>query len=157
MNKIFALIIFIEITTGLYLFLSPNHQSLLTNQSTNIPTSYISISTSTEHYPVTASFEIYTNGLKRDFSASMYHGLSGSAYIEDKEPYNIVVTEPTTWQEFFNTLPFKLTKDCLTIGTGETFCSNDKRGLKFYLNDTEEGKLLELPIKDGDKVVIRYE
>lgn len=104
-----------------------------------------------------ARFAIYTNGLKRIFTASMYHNLSKNVYIEASDPSIVhVKKDGTTWMNFFMTLPFKLNKDCLTTGTNETFCMTKNATLKFYLNGVRNNNLLMEKIKDGDWVLISY-
>lgn len=107
-----------------------------------------------------ANFEIYTNGTKRDFSDSKYHNRSAEAYIEGSNPTVVVVKKTgITWQEFFDTLPgpFKISKDCLYTGTGQTFCSTATKKLTFTLNGQVAPDALSVPIKSEDKLVIRYE
>ncbi|MCH7951223.1 hypothetical protein IH980_00600 [Patescibacteria group bacterium] len=104
-----------------------------------------------------AGFAIFTNGLYRVFSAAKYHNLSPDVYIEAKNP-NIIQVKKSgiTWNDFFKTLPFKLTKECLTTGTGETFCTSGNQTLKFYLNGVETEDLLDREIQDGDRALITY-
>lgn len=105
---------------------------------------------------ITAEFTIITNNLTRNFSSSKYHNQSQEVYIESSSTSTVHVKKTgITWSDFFNTLPIKLTKDCLTTGDGEKLCS-DKGILKFYLNDDEEPNLLEKQINQGDKALIKY-
>lgn len=106
---------------------------------------------------ITAAFAIYTNGTFRIFTASMYHNLSGDVFIESANP-NIVHVKKrgTTWGDFFRTLPMKLTGDCLTTGTGQTFCSNETATLKFYINGEKVENFLNVEIKQNDKALISY-
>ncbi|HEX9817651.1 MAG TPA: hypothetical protein VGA89_02050 [Patescibacteria group bacterium] len=104
-----------------------------------------------------ASFIIFTNGTLRTFSTAMYHQRSEDVFLTAANPNLIQVKkEGVTWQEFFDTLPLKLTKDCLTTGTGQTFCSNDNQSLKFYLNGEFEPHLLEKVIAPGDQLLISF-
>lgn len=104
-----------------------------------------------------ARFAIYTNGLKRAFTNSMYHNLSKNVYIESSNPSIVHVKRlGVTWMGFFATLPFKLEKDCLTTGTKETFCTTPNATLKFYLNGVKNDNLLLEEIKDGDTALISY-
>lgn len=104
-----------------------------------------------------ARFAIYTNGLKRTFTASMYHNLSKDVYIEASDPTIVhVKKDGIRWMDFFLTLPFKLDKDCLTTGTNETFCATKNATLKFYLNGVRNDSLLFTPIKNGDIALISY-
>lgn len=104
-----------------------------------------------------AAFLIYTNGLKRSFAASMYHRRSPDAYLEASHPTIISVKKRgVTWDTFFKTLPFRLTRACLTTGTGDTFCSGGEGELKFYLNGVRVDDLLDRQIHDGDRALISY-
>jgi hypothetical protein len=104
-----------------------------------------------------ASFAIFTHGTFRVFTAAMYHNLSPDVFIEDSNPNIIHVKKlGLTWDDFFRTLPFKLTKDCLTTGTGQAFCSNSSGSLKFYLNSTQKPDALSQPINHGDQLLITY-
>ena len=104
-----------------------------------------------------ARFAIYTNGTKRIFTNSMYHNLSKNVYLEASDPSIVhVKKDGVTWMEFFATLPFKLSKDCLTTGTNETFCITKNATLKFYLNGVKNNNLLMEKIKDSDLALISY-
>lgn len=106
---------------------------------------------------ITASFTIKTGNITRSFKDEKYHKKSEDVYIESSDPTVIhVKKEGITWDNFFNTLPMKLTKDCLTTGDGETFCNNQDGTLKFYLNDLEEPDLLQKPIRENDKALIVF-
>lgn len=104
-----------------------------------------------------ASFAIFTNGTFRVFTASMYHNLSPDVYIEASNP-NIVKVKKAglTWNNFFSTLSFKLTSDCLTTGTKETFCTGNRGTLKFYLNGERNGVVLDQEIQNGDKLLVTF-
>lgn len=105
----------------------------------------------------TARFTIITNGLTRNFSAKMYHNLDEVVYLESSDPSVVhVKREGKTWGDFFATLPFKLSPNCLTTGTGETFCTNSTHSLKFILNDNIASGALDKIINPGDNLVVRY-
>jgi len=104
-----------------------------------------------------ASFAIFTNGTFRVFTATMYHNLSPDVFIEANNPHLIQIKKDgLTWNDFFSTLPLKLTRDCLTTGTGQTFCSGSKDTLKFYINATRYEDALNNKINQSDKLLITY-
>ena len=134
------------------------------NQQTNKNTPQESISRQTlETTPQSqmidkqASFAIFTNGTFRVFTASMYHNLSEYVFIQADNP-NIVHVKKAgvTWNDFFKTLPFKLTSECLTTGTKETFCTGTNGSLRFYLNGNQKQNVLEEEIKAGDQLVVTF-
>lgn len=161
MNKIVLIFLIIAGSLGgLYFFNKSASKSSL--QNSNIisvsPTSVVTLPpTQIQKVDYQAGFAIFTNGLFRIFTAVMYHNRSADVYIEAKNPNIIQVKKKdVTWGYFFDTLPFKLTKDCLTTGTKETFCTSDKAQLSFYLNGIKTDNLLDLEIKRGDRALITY-
>lgn len=127
----------------------PSPQAGISRQA---PTSYVR-----EEIDSRASFVIFTNGTFRIFTAPTYHNLSEDVFIQVSNP-NVIHVKKTgiTWSRFFATLPFKLTKDCLTTGTKQTFCTNETGALKFYLNGTRDDSALEKEIFDGDTLLVSY-
>ncbi|MDQ3008648.1 MAG: hypothetical protein M3Q81_03555 [bacterium] len=110
-----------------------------------------------ESLPYTARFEIFTRGTKRIFTQAMYHNLSPELYIEARDPQLINVQKSNlTWNDFFKTLPFSLTKDCLVTGTKQTFCTSDTEKLRFFLNDQEVPEALDDVIKADDTLRVTY-
>ena len=105
----------------------------------------------------TASFEIYTNGTKRVFTQSMYHNKSSEVFVENPDP-SIVYVKKTgiTWDNFFKTLPFSLSKECLITGTKQEFCNTDSQKLVFTINGQNSPNALDLEIKNGDELIVTY-
>lgn len=106
---------------------------------------------------IKAAFAIFTNGLFRVFTEEMYHNLSADVYIEASNP-NIVFVKKAdiTWDEFFKTLPFTLSKDCLMTGTGQTFCTKGEQVLRFYLNREINPHALDQVIREGDQLLVSF-
>lgn len=106
----------------------------------------------------TASFEIYTNGTKRVFTQPMYHEQSSAVYIQAADPSIIFIAEEdVTWNDFFSTLPFSVSHDCLVTGTGQSFCTGEGGILSFYLNDVLVDDVLGNVIEPYQKLVIKFE
>jgi len=110
-----------------------------------------------ENTNITASFTIITGSITRSFTNPKYHNQSPDVYIQADNP-SIVYAKKTgiTWDDFFKTLPMKLSKDCLITGDGETLCDGKNGALKFYLNDLETPDLLDREIKQNDKILIKF-
>lgn len=124
-------------------------QTTVTQQSTPIPTEI--------PLPFTAHFAIYTNGTFRVFTAAMYHNLSDDVYITAENPNQIIVNKlRATWNDFFSSLPFSLTEDCLVTGTGQQFCDGQNGQLSFYLNGESVNNLLSRNIKPNDMLLVRF-
>lgn len=106
---------------------------------------------------IKASFTVITNNITRSFKAEKYHNQSPDVFIESSNPTIVHVTKSgITWDDFFKTLPMKLTKDCLTTGDGENFCSGKGAILKFYINNIETPDLLNEEIRDRDEALINF-
>ena len=106
-----------------------------------------------------ARFAIYTNGTKRIFTDPRYHNRSSDVFIEESDPSQIHVQKANvTWNDFFDSLPspMRVTKDCLTTGTGQVFCTENNMTLFFYLNDKNDPNALEKEIKNNDTLLISY-
>lgn len=129
----------------------------LKNNATMKPTFPIDDTNPISESMYKASFAIYTNGIKRDFSLPMYHNLSRNVYITSENP-NIILVENSqpTWDDFFATLPFSLTKTCLTTGTGETYCTGDLGKLRFFINGSENPDILDALINPFDRLLVSF-
>ena len=145
---IIPLIIIFLLFSGFILFNKPQSSKTLTLSPTPSPSEKVNIK---------ASFTIITGNITRSFKAEKYHNLSADVYIENSDPTIVHVKKSNiTWGDFFNTLPMKLTSDCLVTGDGETLCDGKDGNLRFYLNDVETPDLLEKHIKEGDKILIKF-
>lgn len=107
--------------------------------------------------PFTAKFAIYSNGFYRAFSLPMYHNLSKKAYITSPNTHVVRVDKPgITWDQFFKTLPFELSYECLVAGTGEQFCNDGTNSLKFYINGKRSTDILSKKIQKNDELLVSY-
>lgn len=140
-----------------YFFLNQQTNKNTPSQKENTSKQNLDITPQSQVVEKQASFTIFTNGTFRIFTASMYHNLSEDVYIEASNP-NIVKVKKAgiTWNNFFSTLPFKLTHDCLTTGTKETFCTGSDGALKFYLNGESSKNALDQEINNGDKLLVTF-
>lgn len=104
-----------------------------------------------------ASFAIFTNGTFRIFTDPKYHNLSPEVFLETPHVNVInVKKDGVTYQDFFNTLPMKLDKNCLITGTNQTFCTGEKNKLRFFINGEEDPNALEKVISEGDKLLVTF-
>lgn len=136
---------------------------LLSNNNNSEPTKTETMTSTTvpskiaEPTDFTASFEIYTLGTKRIFTQAMYHKQSPDVFIQNTDPSIVYIKKKgITWADFFATLPFSLTKDCLTTGTKQTFCTNEQQKLRFILNNKEIPDALDLEIQSQDHLRVIY-
>ena len=149
MKKVLAFLVLIVAGVAAYLFMVGKMPTQMLSEIVATPTP--------QPVDYTASFEIYTYGTKRIFTAAMYHNLSGDVYIESSDPSIVRVKKAgVTWGDFFASLPMKLTRDFLTTRTGQTFCNSSGGTLGFFINDSPAPDALDQEIKQGDKLLVTY-
>lgn len=154
MKRLWFLIIVCVI--GLIIYLKQSQKYTLQTNIQSSPTPVLINTPTPANF--TASFEIYTLGTKRIFTDTKYHALSSDVYITAENPSVIYVKkEGVRWFDFFETLPMKLEKDCIVTGTMQTFCTNEKHKLKFYINGYEDPSALEKTINSFDNLKVVYE
>jgi len=149
-------ILIILILTSVLIILN---KSQTPKTSVKTPTPTLSIQEEKVNPPVggKASFSIVTGNITRSFKAEKYHNQSPDVYIDSVDSTIVhVKKKDITWNDFFKTLPMKLTKDCLITGDDETLCNGKNGTLKFYLNDVKTPNFLDRRIKDGDKALINF-
>lgn len=145
-------VVLITLTGAFFIFNNkPQPKEASVQKSTSLPTIV------DEKVDIKASFIIITGTITRSFKAEKYHNQSSEVYIQSDDPKVIHVKKAgITYDDFFKTLPMKLSKDCLVTGDGENLCSESSGTLKFFLNDIETPYLLEKEIKEGDKALIKF-
>lgn len=140
---------FIHSKALLIFFNKPQTQTLVSNPS---PTS-----TPAQEINIKAKFTIITGNITRSFTAEKYHNQSAEVFLTADNPTIINVKKTgITYDDFFKTLPMKLTSDCLTTGDGETLCNGKNGTLKFFLNDIDTPDLLNKEIKENDQILIKF-
>ncbi len=108
--------------------------------------------------PYKAKFEVITEGLVRDFGLPMYLLQDPNLYLEASDPSVVNVNVAgASWGDFFGSLPFSVTDECLITGDGEKLCSGEGKVLRFVLNGEEVENVLEMPINEGDELKVVWE
>ncbi len=74
------------------------------------------------------------------------------------EPFLVVHVhrEGTTWREFFHSLGFELTDQCLTTPEGDTYCTTETKRLSFIVNGVRGDGLAFQDITDIDRALISF-
>lgn len=114
-------------------------------------------------YHVHADFHIIVNDEQIDLSDDMYmttagQELSDSVHLHDNNgDVEHIHAEGLTFAEFLDSLGFTLTDACLTLDTGEEYCSGETEEVLLYVN----GELYTDPIstyvpEDEDRVLLYY-
>lgn len=109
-----------------------------------------------------ADFALYIRGERYDFSQPRFVSgeedeLSENVHIHDPRHHVVHVhREGTTWREFFASLGFELTDQCLTMPDGEQLCESDAERLSFVLNGVRLDSIAFVDITDIDRALISY-
>jgi hypothetical protein len=158
MKKPVIVTLVVILVSGSALFLNQTRSENTNNTTLQLsPTEVQKITPVDNKVDYKASFAIFTNGTFRIFSDQKYHNQSEDVLIQADNPNLIGIKKSgVTWDDFFRTLPFKLAKDCLTTGTGQTFCTNANGRLRFFINGREDANALDKIIGKGDKLLVTY-
>lgn len=130
-------------------------QQKLFSMTTTQPSPTSSVPPASSSTNFTAHFAIFTNGTFRIFTDPKYHNQSKEVFLTSDNPNKIHITKDgITWQQFFDTLPapMKVTRDCLTTGTGQEFCGD----LRFLINNEAAPDALDRIIQPNDKLLISF-
>lgn len=109
-----------------------------------------------------ADFALYIDGERYNFDQERFYSTAEEKLSENvhlHRPWHVVVhvhRESTTWREFFDSLGFELTDECITLPEGERFCTSGTKQLSFILNGVKVDTLAFEDITDIDRVLISY-
>ncbi len=108
-----------------------------------------------------ADFALYIRGERYDFNqerfiSSTEDELSENVHIHESYLVVHVHREGTTWREFFDSLGFELTDQCLTTPEGEQFCTSGTERLSFILNGVRLDGLAFQDITNIDRALISF-
>lgn len=103
-----------------------------------------------------ADFKVYIDGTAVDFAKMEYMVREKYVHIEDMDGDVIHVhATGVTIGEFFRTLGMKLSHSCFVINK-QSYCTNEEKTLKFYVNGEPNAMFGDYLTGDGDKVLISY-
>ena len=109
-----------------------------------------------------ADFALYIRGERYDFNQPRFVSdeedeLSENVHIHNPRHHVVHVhREGTTWREFFGSIGFELTDQCLTTPEGERLCTSDTERLSFMLNGVRLDGLAFVDITDIDRALISF-
>ena len=109
-----------------------------------------------------ADFALYIRGERYDFNQERFVSdeedeLSENVHIHGERVSVVHVhREGTTWREFFDSLGFELTDQCLTTPEGEQFCNSEAEGLSFVLNGVKLDAMAFQDITNIDRALISF-
>lgn len=115
-----------------------------------------------------ADFKVYINNVAYDFSQEKYQTIEapneehdfeqeGYVHLHDSNGEIIHVhKEAITVGDFFDSLAMSFDKNCLALDTGEKYCNEEAKSLKFYINGQLNDQFENYEIQDLDRILLTY-
>ncbi|MBT3418822.1 MAG: thioredoxin domain-containing protein [Candidatus Magasanikbacteria bacterium] len=109
-----------------------------------------------------ADLKMYINGNSIDFTQEKYQSSEENPrheYTHLHDGNGDVLHKhfsAVTLGDFFESIGMSLSSSCLTVDTGEEYCTNGQSSLKFFVNGEARGSLHTYSIQDLDQVLISY-
>jgi len=123
---------------------------------------YDNVDIASEEHHTHADFLVYINGEQLDFTADKYQTtaenmLSETVHLHDNQGDVIHFhAEGVTLEEFFSSLGFTITNDCLTTDTGETHCTDGANVLELYVNGELVADIPNAELVDEDQKLLYF-
>jgi len=104
-------------------------------------------------------FKVYIEGKTIDFSQGKYQKphINQHVHLEGGDG-DLIHKHATgvTMGFFFKSLGMTFDKNCLATDTGDKYCNDGGKTLKFYANGITNDQLGNYDLKDGDKILVSY-
>jgi len=103
--------------------------------------------------------KMYINGEAIDFSQSKYQKPHVNAHVHMEGGDGDIIHKHTTGVTmgfFLKSILITFDRNCLTIDTGEKYCNDGDKTLKFYVNGKPNADWEKYDLKDLDKFLISY-
>jgi hypothetical protein len=144
MKNYLGILIIIILLFFIYREYKPQNES-----SASLITDTAVATTQSEISDYSAGFAVFIHNSFQNFSEDIY--------IQSEHPNTISINKAgRTWGDFFKTLPMTITKNCLTKGKGQNYCTGQGGKLQFYVNGVKTDEIEKKPIQQGDKLLITY-
>ena len=150
---------FVPLLVGLLIGASLTHLLLPVFEDTTHPIGYAD---SAEEVHVHSDFLVYLNGTEYDLTDDKYQSegtqvLHAHIHLHDNNDEVIHRHEQgVTLADFFNSLGFVFTNDCIKDNTGKEFCSDQENELLVFVNDKRLVKPASYVNQEEDQILIYY-
>jgi hypothetical protein len=111
---------------------------------------------------VHSDFLFYIHSMKVDLTADRYQSSTSSVKHKSFHFHDNIDTmlhrhaDGLTLGDFMSSIGIMLTKDCVTLDTGEQYCTDDKNALRMYVN----GEVVEDPAayitQEEDRILLYF-
>lgn len=116
----------------------------------------------TEDVHVHADFQMIINDKKIDLTQDKYQSIVGDIkhadiHLHDHQG-NIIHrhADGVTFGDFLRSIGFELTENCLTMDTGEKYCTDENKALTLYVNGVAYSPIDSYIINDADQTLLYY-
>jgi len=104
-----------------------------------------------------ADYKVFLEGNEFDFAKREYMVKEQYVHIENMVGDEIHAhATGVTMGEFFRTLGWKFTSECIKTDAGKEYCNEGENTLKFYVNSEPNELYGDYLIGDKDKILISY-
>lgn len=106
---------------------------------------------------VFADFAIFINNHEYKLNQSRF--LDRNPYIFISAPYYSLLqvrAENVPLKFFFQSINWKISRDCLELHNNEKYCTNETHSLKFYVNRKKMDDISYYVVQDLDKILISF-
>lgn len=107
-------------------------------------------------------FSVVIDGRTLDFTGDQYQSSAeqirhANTHLHDNQG-NIVHrhAENVTFNDLLTSIGFTYTGDCLTLDTGEIYCSDDEKTLALFVNNALQDDPLAYIVQDNDRILLYY-
>jgi cytochrome oxidase Cu insertion factor (SCO1/SenC/PrrC family) len=105
-----------------------------------------------------ADFSVTINGRRVDFAKQKYMVQSEYVHLEGGDGTTIHKhATGVTLADFFSSIGWELTNECLRTDNGDEYCTGDEGELRIVVNGDEIDNPGEYKIQDGDQIQVSYE
>ena len=117
---------------------------------------------STEEVHVHSDFIVYLDGQAIDLTADKYQTTAAQTkhkHIHLHDNNDDVIhrhDHDITLKDFFDSLGFTLTNDCIVTDAGVEYCTNDTNQLQLYVNGTEVSNITDYINQEEDRLLMYY-
>lgn len=119
-------------------------------------------SSESQAYHAHFGLKVYLNGKAVDFSQKKYQSEEGNElneWIHMHDGNGDIVhvhKEGTKLSDFFNSLKISFNNECVTMDTGEKYCTGNGKELKMYVNGKQNTEFENYAPQDLDRLLITY-
>lgn len=112
-------------------------------------------------YHAHVDFKVFLEGNEISFNKLKFNEVSKYAHLHLTNPHgdkviHIEGTENITIGLFFESLGMKFNSTCFVLDTGEGFCNNFEKRIRFFVNGNENFQFDLYEFRDLDKILITY-